>query len=103
MTNRLPFEILTAIFEQVDDVQDLRHARATGSTLCAVTTPIAFRILSVTSTRRSAHNLGRLFDVPEIATYVREVAYCDTGADERPSVPSVELNSSASSPPSSKK
>ena len=99
MINRLPFEILTAIFEQVDDVQDLRHARATGSTLCAVTTPIAFRILSVTSTRRSAHNLRRLFDVPEIATYVREVAYCDTGADEGTSVPF----SSASSPLSSKK
>ena len=38
MTNRLPFEILTAIFEQVD-VPDLRHVFATSRTFCKVATP----------------------------------------------------------------
>jgi hypothetical protein len=102
MTSSLPFEILTAIFEQVDDVEDLRHVRTASRTLCAAATPIAFRVLSVTSTRGSAHNLGRLFDVPEIAAYVREVAYCDARANGSKSIPLPELRSSASSPPSSK-
>jgi hypothetical protein len=100
MTARLPFEILTVIFEQIDDVQDLRHVRATSRTFCAVATPIAFRILSVTGTGGSAYNLGRLFDVPEIATYVREVAYCDIGVDEGKLISLQELKSSASSLPS---
>lgn len=93
MTSSLPFEILTAIFEQVDDVEDLRHVRTASRTLCAAATPIAFRVLSVTSTRGSAHNLGRLFDVPEIAAYVREVAYCDARANGSKSIPLPELRS----------
>jgi hypothetical protein len=52
----------------------------------------------VTDTGGSAQNLGRLFDVPEIAPYVREVAYCDTGADGGTLIPFPEINSSASSP-----
>jgi hypothetical protein len=99
MTICLPFEILTAIFEKVDDVRDLRHVRTASRTFCAVATPIAFRVLSVASTGGSAHNLGRLFDVPEIATYVREVAYCDTGVDGRKSISFQELKSGVSSPP----
>ena len=79
MTTNLPFEILTADFEQVDNVQDLRHVRIASRTLCAAATPITFRVLSVTSTGGSAQNLGRLFDVPEIAAHVREVSYGDTG------------------------
>ncbi|KAF8266156.1 hypothetical protein EI94DRAFT_1803563 [Lactarius quietus] len=77
MTTYLPFEILTAIFEQVDDPPDLRHIRAASRTFCAIATPIAFRVLSVTSTARSAQNLRRLFDVPEIVAHVKEVAYRD--------------------------
>ena len=78
----LPFEILAAIFEQVDDVRrDLCHVRTASRTFCAVATPIAFRILSVTSSARSAQNLGRLLDDLAIAPHVREVAYRDTGAD----------------------
>jgi hypothetical protein len=103
MTIHLPFEILTAIFEQVDDVRDLRHVRIASRAFCAVATPLAFRVLSVTSTGGSAHNLGRLFDVPEIAAYVREVAYCDAGADWRKSIRFPELKFGASSPPSSNK
>ena len=103
MSTCLPFEILTAIFEQVDDVADLRNPRTTSRTLCAVASPLAFRVLSVTNTRESAQNLGRLFDVPEIAAYVREVAYSNTGTDERKwiQVPLSELESGAPSPPSS--
>jgi hypothetical protein len=83
MTTCLPFEILTAIFEKVDDIQDLRNIRTASRTFCTVAAPIAFRILSVTSTAQSAQNLGRLFDGPEIAAYVKDVAYRDTGADGR--------------------
>ena len=79
MTTNLPFEILTANFEQVNNIQDLRHIRIASRTLCAAATPITFRVLSVTSTRGSAQNLGRLFDVPENAAHVREVSYGDTG------------------------
>ncbi|KAN0138065.1 hypothetical protein V8E53_003954 [Lactarius tabidus] len=75
----LPFEILTAIFEQVDDVQDLWRIRNASRAFCAAATPITFRVLFVTSTGGSAQNLGRLIDVPEIAAHVREVAYRDTG------------------------
>jgi hypothetical protein len=82
MTACLPFEILNAIFEQVDDVQDLRNIRTASRTFCAVAAAIAFRILSVKSTAESAQNLGRLFDVPEIAAYVKEVTYRDTGAEK---------------------
>lgn len=81
MTIYLPFEILTAIFEDVDDVRDLWGVRSACRTLCAAATPLAFRSLSVISTRGSAKNLGRLFDSPDIAAHVREVAYHDTGAD----------------------
>lgn len=79
----LPFEILTAIFEQVDNIQDLRHVRSASHTLCAAATPFAFRVLSVTSTERSAQNLRWLLNVSEIAAHVREVAYRDSGADKR--------------------
>ncbi|KAI9453704.1 hypothetical protein BJY52DRAFT_804066 [Lactarius psammicola] len=83
MTVRLPLEVLTAIFEEVDDVHDLLHARMASRTLCAAATPFTFRVLSVITTRGSARNLGQLFDAPDIATHVREVSYHDTGADRR--------------------
>ena len=99
MTTFLPFEILTAIFEQIDDIQHLRNIRTVSRTFCAVAAPIVFRTLSVTSTAQSAQNLGRLFDVPEIAAYVKEVAYHDTGIDERYMTPeSLKLSASESSP-----
>lgn len=79
----LPFELLVAIFENVNDVQDSRTARLASRTLCAAATPIAFRLLSVFATRTSAQNLGRLFDVPYIAAHVRGVSYHDTGTDGR--------------------
>ena len=53
------------------------------ATLCAASSLLAFRVLSVTSTREGAQNLRRLFDVPKIAASVREVAYSDTDVDER--------------------
>src|SRR6266702_2148990 len=99
MIIRLPLEILTAIVEEVDDIRDLCHVRMASRTLCAAATPSAFRILSVITTRGSAKNLGRLFDVPDIAAHVREVAYHDTGADRRGRA----LNYGAASPPSSHK
>ncbi|KAI9453702.1 hypothetical protein BJY52DRAFT_1418162 [Lactarius psammicola] len=83
MTTYLPFEILTAIFEEVNNVRDLWRIRTASRTLCAAATPIAFRALSVVTTRGSAQNLGRLFDDPDIAAHVREVAYHDTGVDRR--------------------
>ncbi|KAH9008654.1 hypothetical protein EDB85DRAFT_2283598 [Lactarius pseudohatsudake] len=72
MTIRIPLEILTAILEEVDDVQDLWHIRTASRTLCAVATPIAFRVLSAIPTRTSAENIGRLFDSPDVAAHVRE-------------------------------
>ena len=95
MTTCLPFEILTAIFEEVDDVQDLRNIRTASRTFCAAAAPIAFRRLSVKSTAESAKNLGRLFDVSQIAAYVKEVAYC--GAVETNLTPEL-LKFGASSP-----
>ena len=77
----LPYEILTAIFEEIDDVRDLRNVRAASHTLCAAATPMAFRTLSVIPTGRSAQNLGRLIDLPDIATHVMEVSYHDPGSD----------------------
>jgi hypothetical protein len=77
----LPSEILAAIFEEVNDIRDLRNVRSASRTLCAAATPIAFRFIFVVTTQSSAQNLGRLFDVPEIAAYIREVSYRDTGAD----------------------
>ena len=47
MTIRLPIEILTAIVNELDDVQDSRNVRMTCHALCAAATPIAFRSLSV--------------------------------------------------------
>ncbi|KAH9059847.1 hypothetical protein EDB87DRAFT_1619807 [Lactarius vividus] len=82
MTINLPFEILTAIFKEVD-VCDIWHIRVVSSTFCAVATPIAFRILSVVPTIESAQNLGRLFDVPYIADHVREITFCDRDIYER--------------------
>jgi hypothetical protein len=79
MTFSLPFEILISIFENVSDVRDLWNVRTASRTLCAAATPIAFRVLSVTSTAGSAQNIGRLFDLPDIAAHVREVSYCDKG------------------------
>jgi hypothetical protein len=80
---RLPFEILIAIAKEVDDVQDLWNVRMASHALCAASTPFAFRALSVITTKGSAQNLGRLFDLPDIAAHVREVTYHDTGADRR--------------------
>src|SRR6266702_1532482 len=97
MIIRLPLEILTAIVEEVDDIRDLCHVRMASRTLCAAATPSAFRILSVITTRGSAKNLGRLFDVPDIAAHVKEVAYHDTDKRGRT------LRYGASSPPSSHK
>jgi hypothetical protein len=99
MTTCLPFEILIAIFEQVDDVQDLRNIRTASRTFCAVAAPIAFRILSVTITAQSAQNLGRLIDVPEIAAYVKEVTYRDTGAEKRRLMPEQLMLGASCSPP----
>ena len=78
----LPSEILTAILEEVNDIQDLRNVRTASRTLCAAATPFAFRFLYVIATQSSAQNLGRLFDVPEIAAHIRNVSYRDTGADK---------------------
>ena len=80
---RVPLEILTAIVKELDDVQDLLNVRMACQYLCAATTPIAFRTLSVIATKRSAQNLGRLLDLPGIAAHVREVTFNDTGADGR--------------------
>ncbi|KAH9173967.1 hypothetical protein EDB89DRAFT_645473 [Lactarius sanguifluus] len=79
----LPFEILTAIFEKVDDIRDLSHIRTVSRTFCAVATPIVFRNLSVITTKGSAKNLRRLFDVPEIAAHVRRVTFHDTDTNRR--------------------
>src|SRR6266702_5042877 len=83
MDIRLPLEVLTAIFEEVDDVHDLCHVRIANRTLCAAATHFAFRVLSVITTRGSARNIGQLFDIPDFAAHVREVVYHDTGADRR--------------------
>lgn len=81
----LPFEILTTIFKEVNlnDVRDLRNVRSASRTFCAAATPIAFRTFSVITSRRSAQNLRRLFDVPDIAAHIREVSYHDTGTNRR--------------------
>ena len=96
MTIRLPIEILTAIVEELDDVQDLSNVRMTCHALCAAATPIAFRSLSVIATKGSAQNLGRLLDLPDITAHVREFSFKDTGADRRGRL----LDYGASSPPS---
>ncbi|KAH9173974.1 hypothetical protein EDB89DRAFT_646754 [Lactarius sanguifluus] len=83
MTIYLPFEILTAIFEELDDVRDIWHIRTVSRTLSAAATPFAFRILSVITTKGSAQNLGRLFDVLDIAAHVRQVTFHDTDTDRR--------------------
>ena len=75
----LPVEILIAIVEEVDDIQDLRHLRVVSHALCAVATPLAFLALPVITTNSSAQNLGRFFDLPDIAAHVKEVYYHDTG------------------------
>ncbi|KAH8997864.1 hypothetical protein EDB86DRAFT_2828712 [Lactarius hatsudake] len=77
----LPFDILTAIFEEVEDVHDLLHIRIVSHTFCAAATPIAFRVLSVIATTESAQNLRQLFDVPDIANHVREIAFRDSDTD----------------------
>ncbi|KAH9018278.1 hypothetical protein EDB84DRAFT_1679365 [Lactarius hengduanensis] len=87
MTIRIPLEILTAILEEVDDVQDLWHIRTASRTLCAVATPIAFRVLSAIPTRTSAENIGRLFDSPDVATHVREVSFHDIDIDREGRTP----------------
>ncbi|KAF8262115.1 hypothetical protein EI94DRAFT_1705012 [Lactarius quietus] len=79
----LPFEILIAIVKEVDDVRDLFHLRLAGHVLCAASTPFAFSTLSAITTRTSAQNLGRLFDLPDIAVHVREVSYHDAAADRK--------------------
>ena len=92
---RVPLEILTAIVKELDDVRDLLNLRMACHYLCAITTPIAFRTLSVIATKRSAQNLGRLLDLPDITAHVREFTFND-GADRRGRV----LNYGAFSPPS---
>ena len=79
----LPLEILTAIVKEAEDVSDLYNLRATCRSFCTTATPIAFRTLSVIATRASAKNLGRLLDRQDIASYVREVSFHDTGTDRR--------------------
>ena len=81
MAISLPVETLISIVKEVDDVQDLRHLRLASHTLCAIATPLAFSALSVITTSSSAKNMGRLIDLPDIAAYVKEVSYHDTGAD----------------------
>ncbi|KAH9022800.1 hypothetical protein EDB84DRAFT_1678374 [Lactarius hengduanensis] len=83
VTIYLPFDILAAIFEKVDNVRDIWHLRTANRAFCAAATPIAFRKLSVITTKRSAQNLGRLFDVPDIADHVRQVTFHDTDPDRR--------------------
>ncbi|KAH9059850.1 hypothetical protein EDB87DRAFT_730664 [Lactarius vividus] len=83
ITTRLPIEVLTVVFEEVDNVRDLCHLRTACRTFCAIATPFAFRVLSVIATGGSSKNLGQLLDVPDIAAHVREVAYRDTGADRK--------------------
>ena len=104
MTTCLPFEILTSIFEQFDDVANLRNVRTASRTFCAVANPLAFRVLSVTDTEEGIQNLGRFFDVPEIAAMSGR-SYCDPGADNTQrkliQVPLLELEFGAPSPPSS--
>ncbi|KAI9433398.1 hypothetical protein H4582DRAFT_2131661, partial [Lactarius indigo] len=69
---------------KANDVRrDLSHVRTACRFFCTAATPFAFRIFSVVSTRGSARNLGQLFDVPDIATHVREAAYFDTGGDRK--------------------
>ncbi|KAN0138068.1 hypothetical protein V8E53_003957 [Lactarius tabidus] len=53
------------------------------ATLCVLLSPFAFRALSVIATKGSAQNLGRLFDLPDIAVHIKEVSFHDTGADRR--------------------
>ena len=93
---RVPLEILTGIFKELDDVQDLRNVRLACHYLCAITTSMAFRTLSVIATKKSALNLGRLLDLPDITAHVREVTFNDTGADRKGRA----LNYGVSSPPS---
>jgi hypothetical protein len=68
----LPFEILIAIAEEVDDAMDLYHLRTASHAWCAAATPFAFRALSVITTKGSAENIGRLFDLPDIAPHIGE-------------------------------
>ncbi|KAH9173975.1 hypothetical protein EDB89DRAFT_1956055 [Lactarius sanguifluus] len=81
MTIDLPFDILTAILEELEDFRDIWHIRTANRTLCVAATPLAFRVLSVVPTKGSAQNLGRLFDVPDIAAHVRQVTFHDTDTD----------------------
>jgi hypothetical protein len=83
MAIRLPLEILTAIVKEADDVRDLCNLRATCRSFCTTATPLAFSALSVIVTRGSAINLGRLLDHQDMASYVREVSFHDTGTDRR--------------------
>jgi len=81
MTIHLPFEILTAILQEVDNTHDLLLVRTASRTLCAAATPIAFRVLSVVNTSESAENIGRLFDISRVVVHVREVVYEGTIID----------------------
>jgi hypothetical protein len=83
MAIRLPVETITAIVNEVDDVQDLFRLRTASRALCAAATPMTFRVLLVITTRASAQNLGQLFDLPDIAAHVREVSFHDTGTDRK--------------------
>ncbi|KAH9016676.1 hypothetical protein EDB83DRAFT_228695 [Lactarius deliciosus] len=81
MPINLPFDILTAILDELEDFRDIRHIRTANRTLCVAATPIAFRVLSVIPTKGSAQNLGRLFDIPDIAAQVRQVTFHHTDTD----------------------
>lgn len=85
-----PPEILDAIFDKVDNVRDLCHARMANRALCAAATPFAFRCfraLSVHPNSTSARYIGRLFDQPNIAFHIREVSYHGTVPYESGSLP----------------
>lgn len=62
---RLPFEILSAIFDEVENIRDLLNTRTASRALCAAATPRAFCVLSVIGNEESIDNIRRLFDVPE--------------------------------------
>lgn len=83
VTIRLPLEILTAIVNELDDLQDVRNVRMASHALCAAATPTAFPALSVIATKRSAQNLGQLFNIPDIAAHVRKVSFHDMGTTDR--------------------
>lgn len=79
MTTHIPFEILTAIFEQFGDVADLRNLRTVSRTFCAVASPLAFRALSVLTPKKAP----KILDDYLMSQRLRPMSgrsYCDPGA-----------------------